>query len=239
MGSALAAREFAQETANRMFGGLAPSYDRVVDIFTLYQDRYWKRWMASESGLARGDVVLDVGCGTLLLEQRLLDRGCRVVGIDLAYEMLSAGKAKGVPNTVLMVNGDGESLPFPGGSFDAIVSCYVAKYVDLGRFAEEAVRVLKPGGSLTLYDFIRPTGLPAPFLRLYIEGLLGAVAAVLGLTKAKSALTFVNLPKIIDGATWNRNIIATMEERGLRTTKLRTLTAGVVAAYQGTKPLRG
>ena len=49
-------------------------------------------------------------------------------------------------------------MPVREGAFDAVVSCYVAKYCDLDVFLAEVCRYLKRGGRLTLYDFTSPQG---------------------------------------------------------------------------------
>ena len=222
-------------TALELFGGLAASYERALDAATLVQDRYWKKWVVESSGVGEADTVLDIGCGTLLLEERLLPTRCRVVGLDLTEEMIRVGQAKRLPNVPLLVNADAESLPFPDRSFDAIVSCYVAKYVDLGKFANELSRVVKPGGKVVLYDFVKPRGLFLPFLALYLHGALRVAGFLLGLVGNNAAFTLSNLPRIIEGATWDRGLVAQMKARGFETNAFRRLSGGVVSAYSGTR----
>ncbi len=222
--------------ALKLFGGLAGSYDRAVDYATLFQDRRWKKWVAERTGAEIGDVVLDVGCGTLLLEERLAGSGCDFVGLDLSWQMINTGKEKALANTGLLINGDAESLPFPDESFDAVVSCYVAKYVNIARFADELIRVAKPKATVVLYDFARPRGFLAPVLELYIQGGLRIAGLILKLAGRESAFAFSNLPRIVDGAEWDRTVVKVMEERGLVTLAARTLTRGVVFAYCGSRP---
>ena len=222
-------------TALQLFKGLAKSYDLTVDLATLFQDRYWKNWVSEWTSAREGEMVLDIGCGTLLLEERLQRQPYWFVGLDLTEKMIRIGQAKDLPGVRLLVNGDAENLPFPDGSFNSIISCYVVKYVNLMKFAEEIARVTKPGATVVLYDFVRPRGPLAPFLELYIKGGMRTAGALLGLARSDSAFTFGNLPAIVDGSLWDVRIGHVMKTNGFRTRALRHLSGGIVCAYCGVK----
>src|SRR5262249_12935983 len=60
------------------------------------------------------------------------------------------------------VAGDAERLPFPDGSFDAVLNVESSHcYPDVSRFLAEVSRVLRPGGSLLFAD-LRHTGVDGP-----------------------------------------------------------------------------
>jgi demethylmenaquinone methyltransferase / 2-methoxy-6-polyprenyl-1,4-benzoquinol methylase len=222
-----------QRVSSMIFTGLAQSYDRVLDYATLYQDRRWKSWVSRMMDGCKGDAVLDIGCGTLLLEERLARKGYNFVGLDLAPEMIRRGQRKGIPNVVLLANGDAEFLPFPAGSFDVVVSCYVPKYVDARRFAAEVARVARPGAKVVLYDFARPKGWWAPVLEVYIQGGLRLVGLLLELAGREESSTFTNLPRIIEETAWDDEIVDELEIRGFESIAKAKLTGGAVFAYCG------
>ena len=225
----------SQKVALELFGGLASSYELALDLATLGQDRRWKAWIARKVGAGRAEAVLDVGAGTLLLEERHFSKARSVVAVDLTQEMARAGQSKHLPNVPLIVNGDAEALPFASGTFDVIVSCYVPKYVNLPKFASELGRVVKPGGRVALYDFVRPRGAFAPILNFYLRGVLRAAGILLGWAGRKEAFTFKNLASIVNGATWNLALPDIMEAVGFRTEAFESLTGGVVNAYSGVR----
>ena len=227
--------ESLKEKATKMFGGLAAVYERVLDFATLYQDRYWKRLVVEETEARPSDLILDLGCGTLLLEKWLLESRCTMVGLDLTEEMLRVGMAKGLPNVSLLVNGDAEFLPFRDASFDAVVSCYVAKYVDFSRFASETARVVRPGGKVVLYDFVRPRGPFFPLLYVYIHGGIGLAGFLLRQVGGRAAFTLSNVPNIVDESRWDQDAARVMETNGFETRGLAHLTLGAVAMYSGRK----
>ena len=171
-----------QSTAQHLFHGLAPSYDSVLEYVTLYQDRYWKKFLLEEADLKEGFKILDLACGTGVLEDYITKGDCEVVGLDVTERMIRIGKEKrrrAEANSLVV--GDAESIPFGDESFDVVLSCYLPKYCRTDRMADEIQRVLKPGGRLLLYDFTRPRGFLAPFHAFYVYGvlkLLGVIAGV-------------------------------------------------------------
>ena len=73
---------------------------------------------------ARGEWVLDVGCGTGALTSRLAElvgREGRVVGVDISAAMLGAAR-RAVPPGVELLHADAQDHMFPQAAFDLVVS---------------------------------------------------------------------------------------------------------------------
>ncbi|MDG6916839.1 MAG: methyltransferase domain-containing protein [Nitrososphaerota archaeon] len=219
--------------SSKIFAGLAGSYEKALGYATLFQDRRWKYWVARRLKAGRGDLVLDVGSGTLVLEEFLAMKECRFIALDLAPEMIRVAAEKRMPNVDLVLNGDAEFLPFPDRSFDSVVSCYVPKYVDVGKFAEEVARVAKPGAAVVLYDFAKPRGPLAPFLEIYIRCGLRLAGVALRLARREEAFTFDRLPQIIENTTWDLDMVEAMKSNGFVEVESDRLTGGVVFACSG------
>ena len=102
--------------------------------------------------------ILELGCGAGSLLRSLLHYGVdpeRLEGIDIDSAKLAAAR-EGLPDVRLAV-GDIASLPYRDGAFDlAFAFTVFTSIVDAGacrRGAAEAMRVLRPGRLLVVYDF--------------------------------------------------------------------------------------
>jgi SAM-dependent methyltransferase len=96
-----------------------------------------------------GRAVLDLGCGKGRFASRLVERGARVVGLDLSIKMLSV--ARGLPR----VRGSACRLPFASGIFEAVIAVEVFEHLPsaaLGATLREIRRVLAPGGLVAIID---------------------------------------------------------------------------------------
>jgi len=225
------ALEALRRTALDLFGRLASSYDLTLRLATLFQDRYWKNWLISRAGLRDEDRILDVGCGTCVLEERLGELGYDVVGLDLTVEMLRLAKGKALSCARDLLNGDAEHLPFSPGSFDVVFSCYVAKYCDTRSFSAELARVLKPRGRLLMYDFARPRGLAGLILATYIYGLLPLAGRMLTSVRPGVAHTFRELPPIIRGSNWCDALPLSLARNRIDLLARGSLSGGAVEAF--------
>jgi arsenite methyltransferase len=126
------------------------------------------RELLDELGLHGDEQVLDVGCGrgaVLITAARRLPRG-QVTGADIWRLRDQTGnsraaaernaRAAGVSERVEFVDADARDLPFPPDSFDLVVSSLTFSNIhgaDQRAIAlREAVRVLRPGGTLRIVD---------------------------------------------------------------------------------------
>jgi 2-polyprenyl-3-methyl-5-hydroxy-6-metoxy-1,4-benzoquinol methylase len=92
--------------------------------------------------------LLDIGCGPGVLVEEVLNMGFDYLGMDLAEEMLSEGRARwGENQRIAFRTGDIEHIPAEADSFQAVICLGVIEYVsDLVAAIRELKRVLKLGG---------------------------------------------------------------------------------------------
>jgi demethylmenaquinone methyltransferase/2-methoxy-6-polyprenyl-1,4-benzoquinol methylase/phosphoethanolamine N-methyltransferase len=117
------------------------------------------------AGLAPGDKVLDVGCGTGTLTIAAKARAGasgEVHGIDAAPEMIEVARRKAAAQDVDVDFQVGliEDIPFPDDAFDLVLSSFMLHHLpaDLKRAGfVEIHRVLKPDGRFLAVDLEMPT----------------------------------------------------------------------------------
>ena len=166
----LAALEKAGKDVNR----LMPEDLTPIDQFHI-RGRTATLELARAAGLHSAKYVLDVGSGVGGTARCLAKEfGCRVTGIDLTDEyccattMLSA--RIGLAHLVDYRQGDATKLPFDDQAFDIVWTEHAAMNIpDKTRLYKEIHRVLKPGGTLAIYDVLAgPSGpvlFPVPWAR--------------------------------------------------------------------------
>ncbi len=90
-----------------------------------------------------GRDVLEVGCGTGLILERLARVARRAEGIDLSPGMLDKARARGLE----VREASATALPYADASFDVVVSFKVLAHVpDIRAALAEMARVCRPGG---------------------------------------------------------------------------------------------
>jgi demethylmenaquinone methyltransferase/2-methoxy-6-polyprenyl-1,4-benzoquinol methylase len=143
--------------ARRLFAGLPATYERVASVLSFGQDPRWRAFLVSRvpADAAR---VLDVAAGTGAVTRMAMRPGRHVVALDQSEPMLreaarrvaSAGSAER-PAFVLA---QGERLPFPPGTFDAVTFTYLLRYVDdPAEVLRGLVDVVTPGGTIASLEF--------------------------------------------------------------------------------------
>lgn len=99
--------------------------------------------------------LLEAGCGTGLILNRLRPLVKQAVGVDLSSGMLQKARARDLE----VVQGSLTALPFADASFDVVCSFKVLAHIEaIGTAMREMGRVLRPGGRL-LAEFYNPYSL--------------------------------------------------------------------------------
>ena len=113
----------------------------------------WSRKLAPSfiefAGIAEGERILDVGCGTGSLTFELvkhLDLN-EIQAIDFSPVFVEAAKRRNNDARVKIQQADATALPFPDGSFDRAMALLVLHFVpEAARAVAEMRRVVRPGG---------------------------------------------------------------------------------------------
>ena len=123
--------------------------------------------------------MLDLGAGSGRIGAAFVAAGDRYIGVDLSFGMLRVFAARhDLPGThaALLVQADGERLPFRDATFDAVLLMQVLNAAhDWRRLAAEARRVLAPTGALIVGRTVAPEDGIDARMKLRLADLLDAM----------------------------------------------------------------
>jgi len=129
----------------------------------------WRREVVRRLELKRGDLVVDIGCGTglnfALLQEAIGETG-RLIGVDLSDAMLEQARlrvaAHGWKN-VELVQADATQYQFPT-RVDGILSTFALTFVPLAKLViQNGCRALAPGRRWVVLDMAWPAAWPVWF----------------------------------------------------------------------------
>jgi SAM-dependent methyltransferase len=142
------------DTRRAVFDGLAALWDEMRPA--AMQRESVERGLALVGALA-GRTVVDLGCGTGLLESHLLPRiqGGRIVAIDSSPEMLARARSKHGDAPIEWLCRDALAAHLGCASVD-VVLCYNTwpHFDDAAAVAREIARWLRPGGHALVWHDI-------------------------------------------------------------------------------------
>jgi demethylmenaquinone methyltransferase/2-methoxy-6-polyprenyl-1,4-benzoquinol methylase len=216
----------APDAVRTMFDRISPVYDAMNRTMTLGLDQRWRR--ATVAAVVQpGDKVLDACCGTGDLAVAALRAGATVIGLDFSERMLERARRKS--SEIVWVQADAQQLPFEDASFDAAtVGFGVRNLDDLERGLGELRRVLRPGGRVAILEITKPSGLLAPFYRLWFDGLVPLLGKIL---PGGSAYTY--LPASVRRFPGPDELAGLLRGAGFEDVRWRTFAGGIVALHIG------
>jgi SAM-dependent methyltransferase len=120
------------------------------------------------ASLKQGETVLDLGCGGGLdcfLAAKAVGEGGYVIGIDMTPEMVEKARQNaaraGIENVDFRL-GEIEHLPVADNSIDVIISnCVINLSPEKDKVFQDAYRVLKSGGRLSVSDIVSMSTMPS------------------------------------------------------------------------------
>jgi len=178
------------EATRRYYDEFATRYDdaRGGRVPGGYHDLIDELELAFLARHGRGKSLLEVGCGTGLLLERMAAFASEAEGVDLSPGMLDKARARGLT----VREGSATALPYEDDRFDVSCSFKVLAHIEQIRAAlSEMIRVVRPGG-LALAEFYNPWSLRALAKRL------GPAGAISDRTREDAVHTRFDSPRDVE-----------------------------------------
>ena len=139
-----------RETRRLSFGSVATDYDR----YRPPPPPQALDWLIPPGAQA----ILDLAAGTGVVTRELIGRAARVIAVE-PDERMRAVLAAGCPEAEVLA-GQGEDIPLPAASVDAVVISAAWHWLDPALAVPEITRVLRPGGRLGVIWISRDMRVP-------------------------------------------------------------------------------
>jgi ubiquinone/menaquinone biosynthesis C-methylase UbiE len=139
---------------------LIPVYNWGFRVFGGCAHEAFRQHIVKLTALTGDEQVLDAGCGTGLMAQRVAAHypGCTVRGIDISPKMIAVARQSAAAQGVMVDFRVGSitALPYPEEAFDVVLTNIMYHHLDLSekwQAVTEIARVLKPGGRYVSAEF--------------------------------------------------------------------------------------
>ncbi len=222
-----------------MFDSIAERYDFLNRFLSAGIDKSWRRKALNELKQIHPKTILDVATGTgdfAIIAHEVL-KPEKVIGIDISEGMLDLGRNKidqlQLNDKIELLSGDGETINYSDSSFDAITVAFgVRNFQDLEKGLAEMLRVLKPGGKISILECTMPrTFLLKSFFRFYML----TVVPAFGKLFARNKKAYQYLNNSVQAFPDRESFIEIMNKAGFRQTYYKTLSLGICCIYCGSK----
>ncbi len=223
-----------------IFSSITKEYDFLNHFLSLGRDIAWRKEAVRRMRFPRTGRLLDIATGTadLAIQAAVRFPGIEIVGIDLAPEMLDAGRSKvrgkNLENRITLLEGDAMDLDFPDERFDvAAVAFGIRNMPDRLRALREMRRVVCPGGQVMVLEMTLPR--EGSLLRRLYSAYLLKILPLLARPFTRHAEAYSYLADSISLFPSPRKFSALMEEAGLSSIEQIPLTWGVTYLHIGYK----
>ncbi|MBU2903577.1 MULTISPECIES: bifunctional demethylmenaquinone methyltransferase/2-methoxy-6-polyprenyl-1,4-benzoquinol methylase UbiE [Arenibacter] len=227
-----------KEQVTKMFDTISGNYDGLNRVISFGIDIKWRKRVVSIVSEKNPTKILDIATGTGDLAINMTKTGAKeIIGLDISPGMLEVGKRKilekHLGDTIKMIVGDSENLPFEANSFDAITVAFgVRNFENLEKGLAEIYRVLKPGGSFVVLETSIPTKTPyKQGYKFYTKFILPAIGKLFSKDRSAYAYLSESAAAFPHGQQFN-NILAKIGFIGIDN---RPQTFGVASIYVATK----
>jgi demethylmenaquinone methyltransferase/2-methoxy-6-polyprenyl-1,4-benzoquinol methylase len=227
-----------KEQVAQMFDNIAFRYDFLNSLLSLGIHKGWRRKSIKLLAEKNPKHILDVATGTgdfAIAAMKL--NPTKIIGIDISEGMMKFGREKlqkmNLDKIITLQYGDAETCDLPDNSMDAItVGFGVRNFENLEKGLTNMLRILKPGGQLSVLEFSTPRQFPMKqFYKFHFKYITPSVGKLF----SKDASAYSYLPESIKAFPDNERFTAILEKVGYKKTSFSSVGLGLAAIYMAEK----
>ena len=231
----------SEDRVRRMFGQIAPNYDRMNHLLSMNTDRYWRFRTVHTVRPTGQDPILDVctGTGDLALAWLKKTGGkIPIVATDFCDEMLIIADQKktSAPNQEQLTfqQADTQELPFDDDTFQIVSVAFGLRNVtDTDRGLQEMARVCRPQGQVVILEFSTPTWQPMKAIYgWYFRNVLPKIGQRFARNDEEA---YAYLPESVGQFPQGEALAERMRCAGLSSVRIMPFTFGIATLYVGVK----
>ena len=222
-----------------LFSRISGRYDLMNDLMTLGMHRRWKRRTAALAAHDLNGPAIDISSGTgdLAIELAKRPEIKHTVGLDLLREMVVRADAKilsrRLSSSITMMSGDSLSLPFSNDSFVCATAGFSLRNMpDVEKALSEMVRVVRPGGRVTILEL---SPMNAGVKSTLFRPIFHCFVPLIGRFVAGDRSAYSYLPRSVDYFLAADQLASMLTGLGLEDVNYRRLGFGTVALHWGVK----
>ena len=228
-----------KEQVSKMFDNIAHRYDFLNRLLSLGIDRAWRKKAIRQLPTDSSSLLLDVATGTgdLAIEMLRQEKAGKVIGVDIANEMLEVGRQKltsrQLAEKISLQYGDSENLPFDSNTFDGMAVAFgVRNYENLQKGLTEMSRVLKEGTTLVVLEFSKPSAFP--FKQIY-DMYFRYLLPLIGKITSKDPKAYRYLYESVQVFPEREQFLGELDRAGFTGGRFMSLTLGICCIYVAQK----
>jgi demethylmenaquinone methyltransferase / 2-methoxy-6-polyprenyl-1,4-benzoquinol methylase len=227
-----------KQQVENMFDGIAGKYDFLNRLLSFRIDVIWRNKVVNLLKKSKPQYILDVATGTADLAIALNKLNPqKIIGLDLSHNMLEVGRVKvadrKLSQTIELVKGDSENLPFDDASFDAVTVAFgVRNFEHLTKGLSEIHRVLKPGGQFIILEFSKVKTFPIKqFYHLYFR----YITPLIGKLFSNDNKAYTYLPNSVQVFPEGEEMCVILQTTGFKNPVCKPLSFGISSIYHSIK----
>lgn len=230
------------EQIQKMFDGIASTYDRTNSLLSLGLHHLWnQRLVSALSPPSHPHQFLDLCTGTGEIAFAYLKQAkvpCTAYLLDFSPLMLESARKKSAcifpnPHTLSFLQADATKIPLPESCIDRVSLAYGIRNIqDPYTAVQELYRILKPGGRLGIVELTRPNN---RFFALLHASYLKWVVPILGRLSSRNGTAYQYLNESISQFMSPQELVFLLQRAGFVRVQSTPLTKGIATLVIASK----